>query len=63
MDFLLGDNGYGNNNYLLTPLVAVNIAEERRYNSSHIRTRNPIERLFRVLKRRFPIFLYGCTLK
>nr|CAI5849163.1 unnamed protein product [Callosobruchus analis] len=43
--------------------VAPNTADERRYNSSHIRTRNPIERLFGVLERLFPILLYGCRLK
>nr|CAI5849162.1 unnamed protein product [Callosobruchus analis] len=63
MNFLLGDNVYANNNYLLTPIVAPNTAEERRYNKSHIKTRNLIERLFKVLKRRFPILSYGCRLK
>nr|CAH7762397.1 unnamed protein product [Callosobruchus chinensis] len=54
---------YGDNGYLLTPLLAPNTAEGRRYNSSHIKTRNPIERLFGVVKRRFPILMYGCRLK
>nr|CAH7738763.1 unnamed protein product [Callosobruchus chinensis] len=55
--------GYANHNYLLIPLLAPNTAEYRRHNSSHIKTRNPIERLFGVQKRRFPILLYGCRLK
>nr|CAH7739968.1 unnamed protein product [Callosobruchus chinensis] len=55
--------GYANHNYLLIPLLAPNTAEDRRHNSSHIKTRNPLERLFGVQKRRFPILLYGCRLK
>nr|CAH7762395.1 unnamed protein product [Callosobruchus chinensis] len=44
-------------------VIGANTAEGRRYNSSHIKTRNPIERLFGVVKRRFPILMYGCRLK
>lgn len=36
---------------------------EQLYNESHIRTRNTIERLFGVLKRRFPVLAYGLRLK
>ncbi|KAK9685085.1 DDE superfamily endonuclease [Popillia japonica] len=48
---LVGDSGYAET------------AGQQRYNESHIRTRNTIERLFGVLKRRFPILAYGCRLK
>ncbi|KAF5281910.1 hypothetical protein FQR65_LT14436 [Abscondita terminalis] len=57
-----GDNGYFNNNYLLTPLLQPRTAGEQLYNESHIRTRNCIERCFGVWKRRFPILAYGCRL-
>ncbi|XP_050716004.1 putative nuclease HARBI1 isoform X4 [Eriocheir sinensis] len=50
---LLGDSGYGCRSYLLTPLVAPNSVHEERYNASHARTRNTIERAFGVLKLRF----------
>ena len=51
---ILGDNGYPNKRYLLTPVINPQNESERRYNISHIATRNTIERMFGVLKRRFP---------
>lgn len=36
---------------------------EQLYNQAHIRTRNTIERLFGLWKRRFPVLAYGCRLK
>ena len=56
---LLGDGGYACKKYLLTPLAATNTPSERRYNFAQIRTRNPIERAFGVLKRRFPCLRMG----
>lgn len=56
---LLGDNGYPNRPYLLTPVLNPQNRGEERYNASHIATRNTIERLFGVLKRRFPVLHYG----
>ena len=53
--YLLGDSGYACDYFLMTPLRNPQTAQERRYNLSHARTRNVIERLFGVLKRRFPI--------
>lgn len=35
---------------------------ETLYNAAHIQTRNSIERLFGVLKRRFPVLAYGIRL-
>lgn len=50
---LLGDSAYACRKYLLTPLLAPNSVHEVNYNTSHIKTRNTIERAFGVLKRRF----------
>lgn len=47
----------------MTPLLTPTTVGEQRYNENHIRTRNTIERLFGVLKKRFPILAYGCRLK
>lgn len=48
---------------MLTPLADPQNRAEQRYNEAHIRTRNSVERLFGVWKRRFPILAYGCRLK
>lgn len=57
--YLLGDSGYACKPYLLTPLLEVNNNAEERYNNAHIRTRNSVERLFGVWKRRFPCLSLG----
>ncbi|XP_064463155.1 putative nuclease HARBI1 [Ornithodoros turicata] len=60
---LLGDGGYACRPYLMTPLRAARTTSERRYNASHIRTRNTVERMFGVWKRRFPALTYGLRIK
>lgn len=47
---------------MLTPLEKPMFQPEITYNARHIRTRNEIERLFGVWKRRFPILAYGYRL-
>ncbi len=60
---LLGDGGYGCKPYLLTPLLTTADDKQRRYNFSHVRSRNVIERCFGVLKQRFQCLLKGMLLK
>lgn len=62
-DFLVADSGYAVKPYVITPLLNPQTAEENLFNESQIRTRNPIERAFGVLKRRFPILALGIRLK
>lgn len=57
--FLLGDSGYANTSYMLTPLTSPNSNAERAYQRAHITTRNAVERLFGVAKRRFPALALG----
>jgi len=58
-NILLGDRGYECRPYILVPLISPNTNSELLYNESQIRTRNTIERLFGVWKRRFPILSLG----
>lgn len=52
--YLLGDKGYPCLKYLLTPVRNAMAPSERRYNTSHCRTRCVVERSIGVLKKRFP---------
>ena len=51
---LLDDNGYPCRSYLMTPLLDPQTTPVRKYNASHIRTRNTVERIFGAWKRLFP---------
>lgn len=51
---LLGDSGYACRQYLMTPFKDPKSSAERRYNTSQKRTRNSVERVFGIWKRRFP---------
>lgn len=61
--FLLGDAGYQCTDYMLTPLTAPRTPGEERYQTTQIFMRNAIERLFGVLKRRFPALAIGLQIK
>ena len=61
--YLLGDPGYALSHYLMTPIQSPRSDAERKYNNSQRRTRNIIERLFGVWKRRFPILRNGLRTK
>jgi hypothetical protein len=56
---IVGDSGYSERKYCMTPLDHPATREEELYNESQIRTRNPVERIFGVWKRRFPILAVG----
>ena len=58
---LLGDEGYGCEEFLLTPIREDRITSEgeQRYNRAHKKTRIYIEHAFGVLKKRFPCLLYA----
>lgn len=51
-DILVGDSGYANTDYLVTPLLRINTPAENLFNESIIRTRNVVERQYGVWKRR-----------
>lgn len=59
---LMGDSGYALKKYLITPMDNPRTESERLFNEAQIRSRNPIERLFGVWKRRFPILANGIRL-
>lgn len=56
---LLGDSGYAQTTFMMTPLARVDSQSQSLYNESQIRTRNVIERTFGIWKRRFPILSRG----
>lgn len=47
----------------MTPFLDPQNRGQQLYNEAHIRTRNIIERVNGIIKRRFPILAYGCRLK
>ncbi|KAK5650419.1 hypothetical protein RI129_001448 [Pyrocoelia pectoralis] len=59
---ILGDSGYALQKYLITPLLHPHTEGQQLFNEAQIRSRNPIERLFGVWKRRFPILSLGLRL-
>jgi len=56
---LLGDGASLVRSYLMTPLRNIETRAQEVYNESLIRTRNTIERVFGIWKRRFPILALG----
>jgi nuclease HARBI1 len=60
---LLGDGGYALTNYMLTPISHPRTAAEKKYQKSQIKTRNTVERLYGVWKRRFPTLSLGFRIK
>lgn len=64
-NWLLGDSGYAQTHYMMTPLPenSINTRAEQLYQEAQIKTRNVIERAFGVWKRRFPILSKGINVK
>lgn len=60
---ILGDNGYACERYLLTPVLRPANASERRYNAAHRQTRSIIERVFGLMKQRFPCISHDSQLR
>lgn len=60
---VVADGGYPSKSYIMTPLRTCSTAAQRLYNVAQISTRNPIERLFGVWKRRFPVLALGLRVK
>lgn len=66
---IVGDAGYPNRPYLCTPFthrggrVDRLTAPEKAYQKSLLTTRNTVERSYGLLKRRFPILMYGIQVK
>ncbi|XP_071646583.1 putative nuclease HARBI1 [Temnothorax longispinosus] len=56
---LLGDSGYPNLPYLMTPVLNPTTPAEHLYNEAQIRTRSKIERCFGIWKRRFAVLSIG----
>jgi hypothetical protein len=51
--WLLGDSGYPLERQLMTPFISPSNDSQTKYNKSHIKTRNVVERAFGILKMRF----------
>lgn len=47
--WLLGDSGYPLRPWLMTPFLTPQAGQQEKYNASHIKTRNCVERAFGVL--------------
>ncbi|CAH2009341.1 unnamed protein product [Acanthoscelides obtectus] len=54
--------GYALKKYLITPIINPTTEVEQVFNESQIKSRNPVERSFGVLKRRFPVLSLGIRL-
>ena len=64
--YLLGDSGYANRPYLLTPFLQPNGDGQERYNNTQIKTRNVVERCIELLKSRFRSLQHksaGCLMR
>lgn len=61
--YLLGDAGYGLQNFCLTPFANPTSVPQKRYNKAHSQTRMSIEKAFGILKRRFPALKHGLRLR
>lgn len=56
---LVGDAGYACTRYMMTPLEVCITPAQHLYNEAQIRTRNSVERMFGIWKRRFPAMALG----
>lgn len=63
MCIFVGDGGYALRPYLLTPVLNPIMRSQQMYNESQIKTRNSVERVIGIWKRRFPVLAYGLRCK
>ena len=60
---ILGDNGYPCNQWLITPIPGEEVGVKEKFNKSHRRTRNCIERCFGSVKKRFYALATGLRVR
>lgn len=60
---IVGDGGYAIATYMMTPYRTPTTQIEKLYNNIHAKTRNPVERQYGVIKRRFPCLAFGLKCK
>jgi len=56
--YIIGDSGYPCHSFCLTPIPVPKNTAERKFNASFTSTRNSVERMFGIWKRKYPCLLH-----